>query len=114
MWYPEGDGPFPVVLVVHGNHNPRDFSDPGYAYLGQLLASRGYIVTSVDMNFINGGIRGENDGRGWLLLKHLDAWKEFGERDDTPFTGKVDLQRVGLIGHSRVERPWVTRPPSIG
>ena len=101
VWYPEGDGPFPVVLIVHGNHNMRDFSDPGYEYLGELLASRGYIMTSVDMNFINGGIRGENDGRGWLLLKHLQAWERFGEDPDTPFMGKVDLDRVALIGHSR-------------
>ncbi len=101
VWYPEGDGPFPVVLAVHGNHNMKDFSDPGYGYLGELAASRGYIFASVDMNFINGGIRGENDGRGWLLLKHLQAWKGFNEDPDNPFEGKVDLSRVVLIGHSR-------------
>ena len=67
VWYPDGDGPFPLVLIVHGNHNMRDFSDPGYGYLGELLASRGFILTSVDQNFVNGGIRGENDARGWLL-----------------------------------------------
>ena len=39
LWYPEGAGPFPVVLVVHGNHNPKEFSDPGYQWLGELLAS---------------------------------------------------------------------------
>ncbi len=71
VWYPDGPGPFPLVLIVHGNHNMREFSDPGYEYLGELLASRGFIMTSVDMNFVNGGIRGENDARGWLLLKHL-------------------------------------------
>ncbi|NIR38703.1 MAG: hypothetical protein GWN79_16105, partial [Actinobacteria bacterium] len=27
VWYPDGEGPFPLVLVVHGNHNMRDFSD---------------------------------------------------------------------------------------
>ncbi len=64
VWYPDGDGPFPLVLVVHGNHNMRDFSDPGYDYFGELLASRGYILVSVDENFINGGIRGENEARG--------------------------------------------------
>ena len=63
VWYPDGEGPFPLVLVVHGNHNMKDFSDPGYDWLGELLASRGYILTSVDMNFINGGIRGENELR---------------------------------------------------
>ena len=101
VWYPEGSGPFPLVLIVHGNHNMKDFSDPGYGYLGELLASRGFVFSSVDMNFINGSIRNENDGRGWLLLKHLDAWKKFAGSDSTPFAGKIDFERIALIGHSR-------------
>lgn len=101
VWYPEGPGPFPLVLIVHGNHNPRDFSDPGYGYLGRLLASRGFILTSVDMNFVNGGIRGENDARGWLLLKHLEAWRGFNTTEDNPFYGNVDMGRLAVIGHSR-------------
>ena len=48
VWYPDAPGPFPLVLVVHGNHDMKQFSDPGYRYLGELLASRGYIVASVD------------------------------------------------------------------
>jgi hypothetical protein len=35
VWYPEGDGPFPLALIVHGNHNWREFSDPGYEYSGR-------------------------------------------------------------------------------
>ncbi len=101
VWYPDGDGPFPLALVVHGNHDMRDFSDPGYDYLGELLASRGIILASVDMNFINGGIRGENDGRGWLLLKHLEAWQGFDADPDNPFAGKVDMTRLAVMGHSR-------------
>ncbi len=101
VWHPDDPGPHPLVLVVHGNHNMRDFSDPGYDWLGELLASRGYILASVDMNFINGGIRGENDGRGWLLLKHLQAWRRFVEDPDNPFHGRVDMGSIGLIGHSR-------------
>ncbi len=100
-WYPEGEGPFPLVLIVHGNHDMKDFSDPGYGYLGELLASRGYVFASVDMNFINGGIRNENDGRGWFLLKHIDAFKEFAADESTPFHGKIDFDRIALIGHSR-------------
>jgi len=101
VWYPEGDGPFPLTLIVHGNHDMKDFSDPGYAYLGQLLASRGIILASVDMNFINGSIREENDGRGWLLLKHLEAWNGFNEDPENPFHGKVDMDRLAVMGHSR-------------
>ncbi len=101
VWYPDGDGPFPLVLVVHGNHNPRDFSDPGYDYLGELLASRGFILASIDMNFVNGGIRGENDARGWLLLKHLEAWTGFNGDPENPFHEMVDMGNLALIGHSR-------------
>ncbi len=101
VWYPVGDGPFPLVLVVHGNHNMKDFSDPGYDYLGELLASRGYILASVDMNFINGGIRGENDARGWFLLQHVGVWEGFNEDEENLFHGRVDMERIALIGHSR-------------
>jgi dienelactone hydrolase len=101
VWYPDGAGPFPLVLVVHGNHDMRDFSDPGYDYLGELLASRGYILASVDENFLNGGIRQENDARGWFLLKHLELFERFNEESDNPFQGLVDMERVALIGHSR-------------
>jgi hypothetical protein len=78
----------------------RDFSDPGYAYLGELLASRGFITASVDENFIN-GMSQENDGRGWLLLQHLAAWKAFDGEEGNPFEGRVDMDRIALIGHSR-------------
>jgi len=100
VWYPDGPGPFPLALIVHGNHNWREFSDPGYGYLGELLASRGFIMASVDENFIN-GLSGENDGRAWLLLKHLEAWKQFNESNDSPLKGKVDMSRIALMGHSR-------------
>lgn len=101
VWYPEGDGPFPLVLLVHGNHDMTDYSDPGYGYLGELLASRGFIFVSVDMNFLNGGIRNENDARGWMLLKHLEAWRKFNETEGNPFRGRVDMRNIALIGHSR-------------
>ena len=101
VWYPDAPGRHPLVLVVHGNHDMKDFSDPGYAYLGQLLASRGYIVVSVDENFLNGSIRGENDARGWMLLQHVKAWHAFDTTASNPLRGRADLSRIALMGHSR-------------
>ena len=107
VWYPEGPGPFPLALIVHGNHNLADFSDPGYAYLGELLASRGFILASIDENFINGGLfhdpplKPGSAVRGWLLLEHLKLWKEWNQAAGNPFQGKVDLSRIALMGHSR-------------
>lgn len=101
VWYPEGAGPFPLVLVVHGNHSMTDYSDPGYAWLGELLASRGFILASIDENFINGGARGENDGRGWMLLKHLEVFRALNDSAGKPLAGRVDMSRIVLMGHSR-------------
>jgi len=101
VWYPDGPGPFPLVLIVHGNHDMKQYSDPGYAYLGELLASRGYILASVDENFLNGNLRNENDARGWMLLQHLVAWRRFAADSASPLFRKVDLTRIALMGHSR-------------
>jgi len=114
VWYPQGEGPFPLVLIVHGNHSMEDFSDPGYGYLGDLLASRGIIFASVDENFVNSsisaaveifadrpGLKEENDSRGWLLLEHLAQWRDWNKEAGHLFQNKVDIDRVALIGHSR-------------
>ncbi|MEQ9443376.1 MAG: hypothetical protein RIG62_30335 [Cyclobacteriaceae bacterium] len=106
VYLPEGEGPFPLVLVVHGNHSMIDFSDDGYGYLGELLASRGFITVSVDENFINshwsGDFRGkEMPTRGWLLLKHLEQWQTWNNTSGHPLAGKVDMENILLMGHSR-------------
>ena len=108
LWFPLGEGPFPLVLIVHGNHLAQAYSDPGYEYLGRLLASRGYLVASVDQNFLNGSYTdllknfgNENDARGWLLLKHLQQWEEWNQEPGHPFYRKADMDRIALIGHSR-------------
>jgi dienelactone hydrolase len=101
VWYPDAPGPFPLVLIVHGNHDMKDFSDPGYGYLGELLASRGFILASVDENFLNGFMRGENDARGWMLLKHLERWRAWNDSSGGPFAGRVDMHNIALMGHSR-------------
>jgi hypothetical protein len=108
VWYPGGKGPFPLVLIVHGNHLDRDYSDPGYEYLGKLMASRGFIFVSVDENFLNAAwsdlfkhLNEENDCRAWLLLKHLELWHAWNGDEKNPFFNKVDPGRIALIGHSR-------------
>ena len=108
VWYPEGEGVFPLVLVVHGNHMMQDYSDSGYDYLGELLASRGIILASVDENFINGawtdiinGLDEENDARAWLLLEHLKVWHQWNTDTTNQFYKKIDTSNIALIGHSR-------------
>ncbi|MFB9274711.1 alpha/beta hydrolase [Cohnella cellulosilytica] len=106
VWLPEGDGPYPIVLMVHGNHLMEDFSDEGYGYLGELLASRGIAAVSVDENFFNYSVWSgipEQDMklRAWLLLQHIRQLQSYSERQDTPFYGRIDFNRIALLGHSR-------------
>jgi len=106
VYMPKGEGPFPMVMMVHGNHSMLDYSDGGYAYLGELLASRGIIGVSVDENFINGHWSGDFMGkemptRGWLLLKHLEQWRNWNDDESSELSGKADLDNVILMGHSR-------------
>lgn len=112
VWMPEGEGPFPMVLIVHGNHAMEDYSDDGYSYLGETFAQRGLIALSVDQNMLNsglsdmlasidGGLEKENDARGWLLLEHLRLWRQWSRDESHELFAKADLDRVVLIGHSR-------------
>jgi dienelactone hydrolase len=106
VWMPDGDGPYPLVLMVHGNHMMEDYSEGGYAYLGEQLASRGFIAVSLDENFLNysawSGIP-DNDfkARTWMILKHLQQISSFAEQSGTPFYQKVDYNSTALLGHSR-------------
>ncbi|NNK88949.1 MAG: hypothetical protein HKO90_11760 [Flavobacteriaceae bacterium] len=99
--YPEGPGPFPLVLIVHGNHSPSDPSYEGYNYLLELLASQCFITVSVEEDFLNGWVSGEMDARGIVLLRHLQLWREWSRTPGHPFFTKVDMSSIGLAGHSR-------------
>ncbi len=105
VWLPQGPGPFPLVLIVHGNHGMAEFSDPGYRYLGELLASRGFILASVDENFINSGLfhdpPKQQAVRGWLLLEHLKLWRDWSRDPGNPLGVAIDFDRIALMGHSR-------------
>jgi hypothetical protein len=106
VWYPaEGDGPYPLVLLAHGNANLFVASEDGYAWLGEHLASHGFVVASIDASAFNalpvvGGLRGENHARALLMLAHLDLWHGW-EAAAEPGLPRVDLSRVALAGHSR-------------
>jgi hypothetical protein len=98
---PRGRGPFPLAVFVHGNHSPLENSTPGYLYLCQLLASHGIIAATIDANFLNGFNFGENDGRAVVHLEHLKQFRTWNNTATHPLHGKVDLNRILIVGHSR-------------
>lgn len=122
-------GPYPLIIMLHGNHGICRFpgtkvdtvtflpppactpgltqtpNHEGYDYLAGHLASHGYIVASISANAINGRAAAISE-RGRLVQEHLRYWEAWnsstgGYPFGTSFTGKVDLTRIGLWGHSR-------------
>lgn len=120
-------GPFPVLLFLHGRHSTcysggsTNIAWPctgafapipsyqGYDYLAEQMASHGYIVISVSANSISSTDNSTPDygmrGRGELLQHHLDLWNDWNTVGGDPFgslfVGKLDLDNVGTMGHSR-------------
>lgn len=106
VWMPEGDGPFPILLMVHGNHSMEEFSTDGYDYLGEHLASRGFIAISVDEDFINfSNVSGSpNDNyelRAWMIMQHIRELQNMNQSSESNFYHKIDFDEVALMGHSR-------------
>lgn len=143
--YPlDGDGPFPVVLYLHGRHVtcsylgteflstgecdlelPGVLGQPlnviksidnykGYDYMARNLAAHGYVVVSINANDVNDKDLAGDAGvqaRSELILHHLDILREinrtgFYSKLDEPYLlaslrGKINMDKVGLMGHSR-------------
>jgi len=120
---PITEGRHPVVVFTHGYTGT--FTD--YTFIFEDLASRGYVVASVDhtyeataVEFPDGrlvrSVLGSHLANTWrmddrsfsLALSVRSADLKFVARElerlnseaDSPFTAKLDTSRVGLMGHS--------------
>lgn len=100
VYRPSLPGIYPILFILHGNHDPAEPSFEGYAYLQQHLASYGYIVVSPDEDFLNGAF-GEMDARAIVLLRHIQLWRQWSTTVGHPYFNKVNMNRIGLMGHSR-------------
>ena len=119
---PVAPGHHPLVVYLHGNHGiwidssgnhtcgpPTATPVPnheGYNYILERLASHGIIAVSINANDLNCK-GGRIVARGKLILHHLGLWKDWNDpaKPDPTFGGRfhkhVDMNRVGLAGHSR-------------
>jgi hypothetical protein len=125
LWTPEGDpNKSPLIFFVHGNHSECDSgsapackiykrNDEGYNYIAENMVTWGYTVFSLDQDELMA--RQDNEGKGMharrlLIQAALEKLKEASTTDVPETTnsnvgdlldGKLDMSRIGLIGHSR-------------
>lgn len=117
-----GTDRYPLVVFLHGNHytcNPcscdhscaaadRVPSYLGYNYLLDVLASWGFIAVSIDgfdVTCAGSWAMSDYEARGRLVLRHLQKWQAWDATASDPWSGlfhnRVDLDKIGLSGHSR-------------
>jgi len=117
------DGAHPVVLLTPGYTGT--FTD--YTFIAEDLASHGYVVVSIDhtheataVEFPDGkfvpGSLGSHFDRTWRLDQRTLSWalsvrsadlkfvldelERLNATEDGPIGGKLELDRMGVIGHS--------------
>jgi hypothetical protein len=123
-------GRFPILVFLHGRHSSCAYvgvqflgypcpdtpatasvdSYKGYDYIAQNLASHGYVVMSIDANGINTYDTADTDAgalaRAQTIAKSLDLLSDWSVSAgpgavDTNLVGRLDFQRIGIMGHSR-------------
>ncbi len=120
----EGEGPFPVIVILHGTHPgcpeidhvDRWPCDPaleqpnyrGFTYLAEHLAANGYVALSININAENTFGFGEpvaGERLTQIVDKQLAALAAASAGGANGFgvdlEGKVDTQRLAFVGHSR-------------
>jgi hypothetical protein len=98
--------------MLHGNHCPAPAqSHLGYDYFQQALAKMGFVAASVDSNELNcaGSGAGNIFDRADLLNASIAHCKNLNASGPL-FKGRLDLNKVGLMGHSRGGEAVVIAP----
>jgi len=130
LFYPADRAePSPLIVLVHGNHGSCDAgqnsttatctaykrNEAGYAYLAENLASWGYTTFSLSQDQLmmrQDGSKGKGmHQRRMLIAAALDALSAANHPGGLPvdehttigttLVGKLDMTRIGLMGHSR-------------
>jgi len=107
IYYPEGPGPFPVIVFSHGLYGSKD----SYWALGEYWASYGFVSihpshedSRKDGGYRKGLRQAIEDPELWESRPKdisfiLDSLAEI-ERLAPQLKGKLDRERVGVGGHS--------------
>lgn len=90
---PEGDGPFPVVMIIHGGCWLSEYDISLMDSMAEKLTSLGYASWNIEYRRIG------NAGGGWPGTFH-DVTNALAKLNEMAKNYPIDLDRIVLTGHS--------------
>lgn len=98
MNIPNGNGPFPVIILNHGYFNPSSFtSGDGTQTMADILASNGYFTLASDYRGHGKSDSDNEGGRGHRPEYSIDVLNLIASVKSLP---KADQNKIGVWGHS--------------
>ena len=101
VWHPaeRDNAPFPLIVYSHGFSSTHE----GGAYLAQHLASRGYVVVSVDFPLTNMKAPGGPEVKDVVnqpadVSFLIDSLLAQSDSSGHPLAGMIDRDRIGVTG----------------
>jgi dipeptidyl aminopeptidase/acylaminoacyl peptidase len=99
---PHGDGPFPVIIALHGYIDPNIYQTLDYTtHYADALASAGYLVLHPNLRGYPPSDEGDNLFRVGMAIDVLNLIALVKEKSGEPgLLQSADPERIGLWGHS--------------
>jgi dipeptidyl aminopeptidase/acylaminoacyl peptidase len=99
---PHGEGPFPVIIVLHGYIEPEIYQTLDYTtHYADALASAGYLVLHPNLRGYPPSDEGDNLFRVGMAIDVLNLIALVKERSGHPgLLQTADPMHIGLWGHS--------------
>jgi dipeptidyl aminopeptidase/acylaminoacyl peptidase len=99
---PHGDGPFPVIIALHGYIEPEIYTTLDYTtHYADALASAGYLVLHPNLRGYRPSDDGDNLFRVGMAIDVLNLIALVKENNRTPgLLQNSNPARIGLWGHS--------------
>lgn len=86
----------PIIFIAHG----WTYTNQDYDFIGNHLASFGYIVVAIDNNTLSGGSSGTQESSLDLIANIDYLFDNISAINNGLFVGHIDANNIGLIGHS--------------
>ena len=98
---PKGEGPFPVIIAIHGNYDTRDYQLMPYStYYADRIAREGYIVFHPNMRNFGESGSGDDRYRTGLAADILNLVALIPMQGKTGIFSSLNADKIGLWAHS--------------